>query len=378
MAGCGGDDASPRVSAEVDTIAGVVMVRNGTGLWRESEQWRVVEDFRVGSLRVRNPEEELSHSRNTTVILGPNGQIFVLEYASDRVVVFNRDGEFVRSFGGAGEGPGEFRSPMGMMWDGKDRLWVADGLRGRYHAFDSTGAIQKTLHRPVYATRRIQHPLVAGPAGTVVDEAAGDNMVLFLAVDTLGHLTDTLAKLPTLELSRGFRNVINRPSWKSMFFVSSHYIPRSRWSLTPDGTVWSAVTGQLRLVQTSPDGDTIRIVETSHRATEFDQRDLKMIAEGLAEAGIARRDVELFRPVVSGIYLMDDGHILVGIIEQVGEDPRTFDVFDPEGLFLGSIDLGFGLPYRNIPAIVGDTIIAVTPGAFDVPYLVRATIRRPQ
>ena len=94
----------------------------------------------------------------------------------------------------------------------------------------------------------------------------------------------------------------------------------------------------------------MRIVETSHRATEFDQRDLKMIAEGLAEAGIPRRDVELVRPVVSGIYLMDDGHILVGIIERVGEDPRTFDVFDPKGLFLGSIDLGFRLPYRNIAA----------------------------
>ena len=79
----------------------------------------------------------------------------------------------------------------------------------------------------------------------------------------------------------------------------------------------------------------MRIVETSHRTAEFDRRDLKMIAEGLAEAGIARRDVEPVRPVVNGIYPMDDGHILVGII-------------------------------------------AVTPGALDVPYLVRATIRRPQ
>ena len=228
MAGCGGVDAGAPVSAEVDTVAGVVLVRNGTALWRESQEWRVVEDFRIGSLRVTNPDEELSHSRNTTVTLGPNGQIFVLEWASDRVLVFSRDGEFVRSFGGAGEGPGEFRSPMAMMWDGRDRLWVADGLRGRYHAFDSTGAIQKTLPRRVYAVRRIQHPLLRGPAGTIVDEAAGDNTVLFLAVDTLGQLTDTLARLPTVVLSRGFRGGIILPSWKSTQFVSIHYIPRSR------------------------------------------------------------------------------------------------------------------------------------------------------
>jgi len=52
-------------------------------------------------------------------------------------------------------------------------------------------------------------------------------------------------------------------------------------------------------------------------------------------------------------------------------------VFDPEGFFLSTVDLGFRLHSRNIPAIVGDTIIAVTPGDLDLPYLARATIRRP-
>ena len=69
--------------------------------------------------------------------------------------------------------------------------------------------------------------------------------------------------------------------------------------------------------------------------------------------------------------------MLVGIIEQVGEDPSTFDVFDPEGFFLGSIDLGISIPSRNQPALVGDTLIVVTPGLLDVPFLVRLTIRRP-
>ena len=92
---------------------------------------------------------------------------------------------------------------------------------------------------------------------------------------------------------------------------------------------------------------------------------------------MSRQDVELVRPLVNDIYVMDDGHMLVGIIEQVGEDPSIFDVFDPEGYFLGSVDLGFTIPYRNIPALVGDTIVAVTPGLLDVPFLVRATIVRP-
>ena len=142
-AACGGDGANPRVMAEVDTIGGVVVVRNGTGLWRESERWRVVEEFRVGSLGGKNPDGELRHATNNSVTLGPNGQIFVMEYAADRVMVFSGDGEFVKSFGGSGEGPGELGGPMAMTWDGMDRLWVAD-RRGRYSVFDSTGTIQKT------------------------------------------------------------------------------------------------------------------------------------------------------------------------------------------------------------------------------------------
>ena len=203
--------------------------------------------------------------------LGPNGQIFVPEYSTDRVVVFGHDGEFVKSFGGSGEGPGELLGPMAMVWDGLDRLWVAD-RRGRYHVFDSTGMIQKTVRRTVRPVRRIQHPLVWEAGGTLIEEVADDGVVLFFRVDTLGHFVDTMAVIPVPEVSQGFRNVRPRPSWESFSFVFGHYDPELRWSLAPEGTIWSAETGQLRLVQTAPGGDTIRIVETSHRTAEFDRR----------------------------------------------------------------------------------------------------------
>ena len=374
---CAGD-TDARLSAEVDTVGGVMVVRNGpAGLWRESEQWQVVEEFRVGDVW-GSADEAVTTGRNNSVSLGPNGQIFVLEYQAARVLVYSQDGEFVRRFGGSGEGPGEFRSPHALAWDGTNRLWVADGLRGRYHVFDSTGTFQWSVPRPVRAVNRIQHPLVVEGNGTLIDESAMvPSTVVFLRVDTIGHVVDTMAVLRKPALSGGFRNVILRPSQESLRFIANHYIPRLRWSLAPDGTIWSASTDRLRLVQTTSSGDTIRIVETSHRTSTFDRADLKAIADGLAEGGISRRDVELVRPLVNELYVMDDGHVLVGIIEKVGEDPSLLDVFSPAGHFLGSVDLGFGLPRRNVPALVGDTIIAVTPGILDVPFLVRVTIVRP-
>lgn len=378
-----GVDPDPRMSAEVDTIDGVVVVRNGpAGLWRESEQWQVVEEFRVGRVRGAT-DEDLTTPRNNSVSLGPNGQIFVLEYSTDRVVVFSGEGEFVRSFGGPGEGPGDLRSPMGMAWDGTGRLWVAAGLNGRYHVFDSTGVFQKSMRRPVRLVNRIQHPLLWEETGTLVDETVtmtGPSKVLFLRVDTLGQVVDTaslLAKPARFRSGLSGTSTMFRPNRDAIRYLTTHYLASGRWSMAPDGSVWSAMNGRLRLVKTDSNGDTLRIVETSHRPESFDRRDREAISKGLAAAGLSRQDVELVRPLVSEIYLMDDGHILVGIFEQVGEDPGTFDVFDPEGFFLGSIDLGITIPRRNRPALAGDTLVAVSPGLLDVPFLVRLTIRRP-
>jgi len=378
MGACGGEQSKPDVMAEVDTIGGVVVVRNATtGLWRESEEWEVVEAFRVdGDPEQGDVDPELAYSDNVGVTLGPNGQIFVIQYSSDHVVVFSGDGDFVRSFGGTGEGPGELRGPMAMAWDAADRLWVADA-RGRYHVYDSTGTFQKSVPRPFFGVRRILHPLLWQVSGTLVEEAANDKEVLYLRFDTLGNVVDTAAVIPTPQQSPGFQGLMFRRSWNLARFVVRHYDRSLRWSLAPDGTIWSAETGQLRLVQTTPGGDTIRIVTTSHRTAEFDRRDRATIADGLKEAGVSERDVELVRPVFGGIHVMGDGHVLVEIIERVGEYPSTVDVFNPEGLFLGNVDLGFGLSDRNLPALVGDTIIAVTPGTLDVPHLVRATIKRP-
>ncbi len=377
---CAGDP-NPRLLAEVDTLGGVVVVRNGpVGLWRESEQWQVVEEFRVGNVW-GGGDEELTTPRNNSVTLGPNGQIFVLEYSTGRVVAFSGEGELVRSFGGPGEGPGDLRHPMAMTWDQTGRLWVAADLHGRYHVFDSTGVFQKSVPRPVRSVNRIQHPLLWEETGTLVDETitrTGPEVVLFLRVDTLGQVVDTMSLLPKARRFRSGRMpMMIRPGQEAFRFLGTHYLASTRWSLAPDGTVWSATTGRLRLVQTDSSGDTLRIVETSHRPESFDRRDEEAISEGLAEAGVSRQDVELVRPLVNDIYVMDDGHMLVGIIEQVGEDPSIFDVFDPEGYFLGSVDLGFTIPHRNIPALVGDTIVAVTPGLLDVPFLVRVTIVRP-
>lgn len=144
----------------------------------------------------------------------------------------------------------------------------------------------------------------------------------------------------------------------------------------PDSTVWSFVTNSPRLVRTVGRDDTVRIVQFSHRRAELTAQDERRIAIGLADLGMSPGDIELGRPIIDQLHVLPDGHLLVGIREEVDQDAPMFDVFDPQGVFLGSLDFGFPVSRRGVPAIVGDTMFVVTAGAFDVPYVVKVVIER--
>ena len=76
----------------------------------------------------------------TDVAVAPNGDIFVVDgHGNNRVVKFNKDGQFIMSWGGAGEGPGEFNEPHCLAFDSRGRLFVGDRVNQRIQVFDQNG-----------------------------------------------------------------------------------------------------------------------------------------------------------------------------------------------------------------------------------------------
>jgi len=74
------------------------------------------------------------------VAVAPNGDIFVVDgHGNNRVVKFNKDGEFIMSWGGAGTGPGQFNEPHCLAFDSQGRLFVGDRVNERIQVFDQNG-----------------------------------------------------------------------------------------------------------------------------------------------------------------------------------------------------------------------------------------------
>lgn len=75
----------------------------------------------------------------------PDGNVYVLDGGNSRILVFDDDGAFVRTFGRQGQGPGEFANPMGFARAG-GRLLLEDMSLGRLSAFDLLGeVVQESL-----------------------------------------------------------------------------------------------------------------------------------------------------------------------------------------------------------------------------------------
>jgi DNA-binding beta-propeller fold protein YncE len=76
------------------------------------------------------------------VATAPNGNIYVAEGhggQNARVIVFDRNGKYIKEFGKLGSGPVEFDQPHALAFDSKGRLFVGDRSNNRIQILDQDG-----------------------------------------------------------------------------------------------------------------------------------------------------------------------------------------------------------------------------------------------
>jgi DNA-binding beta-propeller fold protein YncE len=85
-------------------------------------------------------EEDWLFNRPTDVAFSRQGDIYVTDgYGNARVVMFDRQGKFLRTWGKRGTGPGEFILPHSVVVDREGRVYVGDRENQRIQIFDAEG-----------------------------------------------------------------------------------------------------------------------------------------------------------------------------------------------------------------------------------------------
>lgn len=408
-AGCGGDaeGSGSEWVAVMDTTADTITVRTVSGsTWGEPVD--LVEELRIGTFE--GPDEEMLGSVSGLAV-DHDGYIYVYDRQVPALRKYGPDGAFVATIGHTGGGPGEYANSdggMAVLDDG--RLVLRDPGNARFTLYHPDGTYDSEwLGRGGFFTG---DPMVVDTAGyvysIVIRQPRDDEdpwptslwvtQQVKMAAD--GTPVDTLS-IPRYRFERA-EIVARREGGTSVRNVP--FAAQFHWALHPFGTFITAVGDQYAIDLHQPRGGVLRVARDREPVpvTSGEKED----AEAGAIASMRDMDpawkwngppIPDTKPPITGLYAGQDGRVWVALsapAEPIPEAEReldanrdpddppparfrqlvVFDVFEPDGRYLGEVRAPRGFSMHPRPIFRGDHVWAIVRDELDINYIVRFRI----
>jgi hypothetical protein len=337
---CGGLDAAIRGPA--DAMAGEIVTGDGTPHVVNSEQPAAGEEtLRLRELwRVSSEDEgDFLLGRIQRVLVGPEGHFYLLDQQLSQVHVFSADGEYVHSLSREGDGPGESRRPMDLIFTPAGGLGLVQAFPASVIAIDLDGNPQPAIElrgpppdrsMDRYALRvRYRGGTFAysGRTFSMGEDGARPRNMLVTCDEQGGEQSVLLEMLST--------DLMETRRWVE----KDEYFTHRCWEIGPRGNLYTVPKRDAYAIHIyAPDGALQRVIERpfeSRRRTAEDKQDLgpQISANGVEieiDKVIEDRD-----PCVSRLHVADNGELWVEHSMSNENQPagvwQTLDVFDAEG-----------------------------------------------
>jgi len=378
-----------RWAGTADTSAtGVVVVRNtGPGLWSADSAWRLEEELRIGAADETGP----GALANPVVLEADRaGRIYVIELRPNEVRLYARDGRFLRTLMRTGSGPGEVRGASGLAWDQAGRLWVVDQGSRRFTVLGTSGARLAERRMTGLAYMLVPWQGAITPTGDMVEIAlVADRAAYLRLAGARGENREAeLWAAVRRDSSLRQRDTLRLPVFVGPVFrlhrrIDAAYLPVPFASdilrfVDPRGYVWWSLSERYRIVQQTMRGDTVRIVERDVRPAPVTAAEKDSVVRSLGRfvrtGGVVNRSLlPDVKPPIGDLWVDDRGYLWTRRYQVRGAPAGTlFDVFDPEGRYLGEVRAPLALQFV---VIRGTALYAIATGEDDEPVIVRYRIR---
>jgi len=331
-----------RAGIVYDTIGGVPSVMNGElGLLGDTVPWKLTQYLLVTGDQLFDRKPAV-YAMDVGIL--PNGGVVVLDTGNRRVLRFGPDGVYLGAFGGPGDGPGQFVTPL-FLEVATDRVYVLDSSLNRVTAFDTSGVFLSRFEinlaglagtTPLFDAGGPDEVYVAGEPVPFLTEVRDTGQAVIYRMNGQGVIVDTLA----LFLPSSWRRVEDTGGRSS--FAKPRLAPTPRLSARP-GVAALAMGAQYLIEIRDPTGKLLRRVARQYENVAVTPEIRDSVLDELAQApdALPREALELvpFAPVVPAVesVVMDDrGRLWVDVYDRA---VTRRDIFDAEGQFLGPLYL---------------------------------------
>lgn len=268
------------------------------------------------------------------------GRLFVLDGLSQTVVVLDTAGNYQRTLGGKGGGPGRFVGANGLVWQWSRTLWVADPAKGTFTVFDAAGAL----------VRAFQSPIASSPAwqGVALDTShilqvglvnvGAEPWTAILASDVHAGVTDTILNAPYAPLSFE-ATIAGHGGETTRLSVPIPFAATCRWAIDRKH-VWTSCDAEYRLYKTSTLGDTIAMIEREYRNIPVPADERRRALErirAISSRGVALDEsrVPSERPAFDNITVSENGEVWLALALPSSLERTVFDILEEDGTFMG-------------------------------------------
>jgi hypothetical protein len=363
LAACGGGGGADAAAAVRDS-AGIRIVENRGGRWEEGKGWRLSAQPAL-QIGVAEGDPLYQMDRVWAALRLGDGRIVVANGGSQQIRWYDADGRHVASAGRQGAGPGEFQALFALRRLPGDTVLAYDLQAFRLSWFDGGGRFVRSA------------PLA--PVGVVpprfVDRFADGSLLLsvsqrsFAAEPTTGVTRDTLLwlradprgvpvdSLPLTPAGEAFFDVQRSGGQVQSFSILTLPFMRDVHSAATGDRYWQGTTDTYQVVLRRADGTPERIVRRAVepvpvRGAYLDSLRRVRTAEYGAGSGreLDRIDVPERLPAFERLLVDDGGHLWVQRTAWPGAVQPEWDVFDADGVMLGTVHMPAGFRATHVGA----------------------------
>jgi hypothetical protein len=352
---------------KVETVDGVKYVKNPA---EPASGTTTVEMEELWELGGETDDEEEFFGIIADIEIDGEGNVYLLDAQLAEVKIYTANGEYVRSIGREGEGPGEFRRPSAMFFTKDGNVGIMQTIPAKIVLLSPEGEPlgDHPLPEPEGGGFQIlttgqanQGQLVLGLARTKVadDQSEWARNDFLTRVDGEGNQLATYAtKTKKIVFADA---VLNFADWDTF---------ERRWTVAPDGKVYACESyADYELTVWNSDGSVDKKItrEYKHRAHTADEKEFltKMMEHFAQTIPDCRVEIEDNAKDVEGFYIRDDGSIWVLTSDGSHNYPEgslgVFDVYNKDGHFVKEVTLnGNGDPQDDQYLFVKNRFYVVT------------------